>query len=571
MPLSLRVLLLIAAALAANDVRGQSSSPAMQAYGQLQSMRASADELVEAKGRGTDADLRAALAVLDRALARMDTPEIHDLAEGNAYLRYRRFDILCDKASLLERLGDRAGAVAALAQASLMGAMDVATTHPDLAPVIADPSAAAIRARYAASARLAQASAFKTVADAPLTDAQRLAGLSRIWSVARQNFAWFEHVPDLDWDRAYVDEIPKVTATRDTLAYYRELMRFMALLHDGHSNVYPSRSLAERLYARPGLDTARIEGAVVVTDVSDAAVAAAGVKPGDALLAIDGIPVAAYAARFVAPYQSASTSQDLELRTFAYGLLAGDSSKRVRLTLRDSRGRQRDVVAARSGWRRVHQTANESFEVRADGVAVLDASQFEDDAALKLLEQHRDELMHAKAFVLDLRRNGGGSSDFGLAILSTLSHEPLPAMAFRVRADNAFTLTRISSVLWQRLDSGDNGASPGSKFEGPVAVLIGPATFSAAEDTAATFKVMKRGLVVGLHSGGSTGQPALFDLPGGGHARICVKRDGYPDGSDFVGAGIQPDIVVPATLAAVREGRDPTLERAAEALLSQLH
>jgi C-terminal processing protease CtpA/Prc len=515
--------------------------------------------------------VRAALAELDRALALMDAPLTHDLAEGNVFLRYRRLDILREKAALLERLGDRRGAVAALAEASLMDATDLSKITTELAAVVADPAAAAIRARYAASARLAHASAFKTRDGAPLTDAERVAGLSRIWSVARQDFAWFEHVPALDWDRAYLDALPRVLAARDTLAYYRELMRFTALLHDGHSNAYVPESLADRVYVRPGLRTARVEGRVVVTAVVDAALAKANVKPGDEIVAIDGVAVADYAARFVAPYQSASTPQDLELRTFKYMLLAGDARKPVRITLRDAQGRRRDVTAARSGWQPVPVPPEDSFVVRSDGIAVLTATEFQNDAAPKLLEQHRDELMKAKGFILDLRRNGGGSTGYGLAILSTLGAEPLPEMAQRVRADNGFTQARGLGIVWQRLPDDTPALAPGPTFAGPVAVLIGPATFSAAEDTAATFKLMKRGLLVGTPSGGSTGQPLLFDLPGGGHARICVKRDGYPDGSDFVGRGIQPDIVVAPTVASVRDGSDPALAKAVETLLASAH
>jgi hypothetical protein len=55
-------------------------------------------------------------------------------------------------------------------------------------------------------------------------------------------------------------------------------------------------------------------------------------------------------------------------------------------------------------------------------------------------------------------------------------------------------------------------------------------------------------------------------LPGGGNARICSKRDTYPDGREFVGIGIQPDKVVRPTLADLRAGRDTVLEAALKEL-----
>lgn len=39
----------------------------------------------------------------------------------------------------------------------------------------------------------------------PLSEAQRIAGLSLFWSEARYNFANFDHVPGLDWNRAYLE------------------------------------------------------------------------------------------------------------------------------------------------------------------------------------------------------------------------------------------------------------------------------------------------------------------------------------------------------------------------------
>lgn len=144
-------------------------------------------------------------------------------------------------------------------------------------------------------------------------------------------------------------------------------------------------------------------------------------------------------------------------------------------------------------------------------------------------------------------------------------------MAQRVRTDNGYTRAHGLGIGWQRLPDDKLDLPPLPKFTGPVALLIGPATFSAAEDTAAIFKLMKRGVIVGTPSGGSTGQPFMFDLPGGGHARICVKRDGYPDGSDFVGQGVLPDIVVAPTLASVRARSDPALARAVAVLLAQAH
>jgi C-terminal processing protease CtpA/Prc len=75
---------------------------------------------------------------------------------------------------------------------------------------------------------------------------------------------------------------------------------------------------------------------------------------------------------------------------------------------------------------------------------------------------------------------------------------------------------------------------------------------------------MDRGEIVGQSTGGSTGQPLVIHLPGGGSARICSKRDRYPDGTEFVGVGVKPDIEIEPTIADFRSGRDAAVERALE-------
>lgn len=50
----------------------------------------------------------------------------------------------------------------------------------------------------------------------------------------------------------------------------------------------------------------------------------------------------------------------------------------------------------------------------------------------------------------------------------------------------------------------------------PVVLLTSAGTYSAAEDFAVAFDAAKRGTIIGETTGGSTGQPLMFKLPGGG-------------------------------------------------------
>jgi hypothetical protein len=54
-------------------------------------------------------------------------------------------------------------------------------------------------------------------------------------------------------------------------------------------------------------------------------------------------------------------------------------------------------------------------------------------------------------------------------------------------------------------------------------------------------------------------QTLFFFLPGRGQARVCTKRETYPDGRIFVGVGVQPQYVVHPKLDDLRHGKDTVL------------
>jgi C-terminal processing protease CtpA/Prc len=111
---------------------------------------------------------------------------------------------------------------------------------------------------------------------------------------------------------------------------------------------------------------------------------------------------------------------------------------------------------------------------------------------------------------------------------------------------------------------------PERTFVVPVAVLFGSSTYSAAEDFLAYMRAAPNCVFVGGPSAGSTGQPLRFEIPGGTRIGITSKHDTMPDGTEFVGYGVLPDIEIGQSLAAFQEGRDPVLEKAVEALEEQL-
>lgn len=521
----------------------------------------------------TPAQLRKGVARLEDSLRYLGQPDVDALAVGSPSLYYRGHDVRLDLARLYARLGMNDQAL------DTLDAMQRFAWLPDkLTGLTGDAAFAGLRAtpRFQhivkngeIAGRLWQEPAGNVPYQETLSVEQRIAGLTAFWSEARANFVYFDHVPDLDWNQAYLDFLPKVMAARTTRDYYDVLMRMSPLLKDGHTGVYAPAALNDHFYAHPPLVTALVQGRVMIERVESPSLAGR-VHPGDEIVAIDGLPVRRYAEERVGPYVNSSTPQDRSARMYTYQLLAGDVHDAVALTLRDHTGTERKETLARGGYGDVQPPAPRAFRMLPGGVAYIALDSFADDAGVVAFEQALPAILAARALVIDVRHNGGGSSDYGWKVLSYLSAQPIAMAPQYVRADD--TLQRAQGttmVAWRRISS--NNAAPfvlahPRIFSGKVAVLTGPRTYSAAEDFVVAFNGLRRGITVGEATGGSTGQPLMIDLPGGGRARICVKRDLTVDGHDFVGIGLQPAVAASQTVEALRAGRDAVLERALQAL-----
>jgi C-terminal processing protease CtpA/Prc len=435
---------------------------------------------------------------------------------------------------------------------------------------------ATARPRWEAKQRFWNSPALRTPFKENLSEDEKVAGLARFWSEAKYNFAWFEKVPDLDWDAKMLEYLPRVRSTKSTFEYYRVMMEFAALLKDAHTNVSPPRELQDDFRSRPPIGIILVEGRVLVTRViGDEALSAAGVRRGVELIAVDGLPVREYAARFVMPTVAASSEQDRELKALAYNLLSGPRDSKVRLQFRDEDGKTFEVTAQRLTPseldKRDTTPSRARFEFRTlDGghIAYVALNTFGERDIVTDFEKAWPEIRKAPALILDLRRNGGGNSGFGSQILSYLVAKGGDVEAVRTRLYRPAYRAWGHGEDWQN-DTWSVDAKPGEGYSGRMVLLAGPGTFSAAEDFATSFDILGAGVILGEPTGGSTGQPLSFSLPGGGSARVCTLQTRYADGRDFVGPGVQPKIRVAPTVADFRAGKDTVLESAEAYLRGQ--
>ena len=566
----------LAVTASANPANARDAKSIPHAYSHIQDLNNAGAELIY-RGPRKAPQLLQALRDLHQSMIAISKLRLR-VREDSAFLARvadRRRDNLRYQADAYAKLGDRKDALTCLEEwaAGSIWANEKQwlTKDKDLAGLHDDLRFKALVRRFDKLTARWDASAFLTSAKS-LSEAQRIAGLSLFWSEVRYNFAHFDHVPRLNWDRTYLKFIPKVIQARTLPAYYRVLMRLAPLLHDAHTNIYPPKSIQDHFYASPPIATALVQNHVVVTWVADPALAAKGVRVGDVVLTVDGLAVRQYAKKYVEPYVSSSTPQDLAVRLYDYQLLDGDHTRPVTLGLESALGKKLSVTLSREPDPRAKWRRSFEFRMLPHGIAYLSLGEFANDRGAKIFKEHLSQILSAKGLILDVRSNGGGSTNNGLEILSWLTRKPVPLPVLRSPQYIAtYRAWDGPSEQWKVLTGAGDAyqQSHDHHFDGPVAVLIGPRTFSAAEDFVVSFVAMKRGILVGRKTAGSSGQPLMFKLPGGGLARICTAQETFPDGRKFIDIGIAPEIKVRQTIADVRAGRDPVIAAAAAALLAE--
>ena len=409
-----------------------------------------------------------------------------------------------------------------------------------------------------------------------MSEAERIAGFARLWSEVQYNFAFFDQVPEVDWDQILIEYIPKVQAAKNDVDYYNVLRQCIALLKDGHTSVWgPS----DEPMCEPPIQVQAVQHQAVIVQVypidqirSDKLkdeLLTADLKPGDVITHVDGQSVQQILAEEIYPFISASTSQALDLKAYPK-LLLGDYGTRVSLDVFGLDGSKRKVTLTRRRYRFPDKSNEFECKELENGIVYVNLPSFGSDHVVKEFDNAFDKIEEARGLILDVRQNGGGSTSHGYAVLSRLVDKSVPGSHWKSRKYIAAYRAWGREEQWHQGDHDTIEPHKALHYGGPVVVLAGPSTASAAEDFVVAFQTSNRGKVIGQKTRGSTGQPLMLELPGGGHARICTKRDTYPDGREFVGIGVIPDVEIEPTRQNIAEERDVVLEKALEVLNSMI-
>ncbi|MGF1586084.1 MAG: S41 family peptidase [Bacteroidales bacterium] len=431
-----------------------------------------------------------------------------------------------------------------------------------------------------------------------ISDTDKIYGLSKIWKEVNNNFVFIDKIDKELWDKEYRRLISEVQKTENDFEYYRLLSYFVALVNDGHTRVWmPGNYQFDDVFGEFVLMCSYIENKVIVTRVHRDT--KNQIPIGTEIKRINGQEVIEYLKENIIPYISSSTDHyrfskavtdiflTMQETTYEFELVLPDETeKNISLTQTDY-----EVDIFDELYPSYTEHIPFEFYWLEEGIAYMAWNSFEDPAIVSLFREKLPELYKAEKLIIDLRNNRGGNARYGIQMLDYLTNDSI-LYSVQSRSRMHIPAHKVFGGHLQPKDTIGNkmlrdryvnyrndyydfpyesfNVNPETKkIVVPTAILIGHKTLSAAEDFLVSTDNQSHIIKIGEATGGSTGEPINFVLPGGGWLDICTKHSSYLCGKEYVGYGIQPDIVAKKSVKDVIENVDPALNSAIKYLKQQ--
>lgn len=322
-----------------------------------------------------------------------------------------------------------------------------------------------------------------------------------------EGYAYFgdHHV---DWEGVCQRLAPRARQVRDRGAFIALLETALDELHDAHAGLGTNTAHSFRLVPTGADLWADFVGnrAVVTAVRPHSAAARAGVRAGQELLAIGGIPIT----RALADRLGSNASVDTAARGWALrSLLAGRHDTRRQLTIATADG-SHDVVIA-DPPRAPHAAAAPLTAQRLSAQVgyIRINNSLGDDSLVPAFDAALADLASCPALLLDLRDTpSGGNTAVAEAVMGRFVHEA--QLYQRYELPNAGYQGR--SRLWAQYVT-PRGPFP---YQGKLIVLVDHWTGSMGEGMAIGLDGMRRGVVVGTAMAGLNGAVYSQTLPKSG-------------------------------------------------------
>lgn len=289
------------------------------------------------------------------------------------------------------------------------------------------------------------------------------------------------------------------------------------------------------------------------------------VNRGDKILKINDLSVDDFVENYV-KYVSSSKREHRYFQVFNKQFLLPE-----KIDVEFSDGKKRTFAKGQQ------QVDSKISHITFDEVLYIKLPSFKDpqneDGALDLIQSS----IKFDHIIFDLRGNGGGDTPgkllqklFNIHYPNWVESTPLLSGLELAEASNlglnlqANKFQGRQSLLmhncWTEPD-----ADP---FSGKIVCLVDIETGSAAEDFVMPLKYLGRATIIGESTAGSSGQPYFENVHDEFIFSVGAKRQYFPDGSEFEGVGISPDVFIDP-LQALVSSNDLALETALKLLKNQ--
>jgi carboxyl-terminal processing protease len=285
------------------------------------------------------------------------------------------------------------------------------------------------------------------------------------------------------------------------------------------------------------------EQVVVIAPFDGSPAAQAGIRSGDIIVTIDGIPV------------NTNTLAD------TIGRMRGAEGTSVKIGIMREGNPEPMVFTLKRSRVDLHSVKGEMLEA---GYAYLRISQFSEttgddlNATLKDLRKHNGAPL--KGLVLDLRDNPGGVLEAAVAVADAFLDSGVIVTAKGRTPDSKFEMD----------------ATPGDLLNGaPIVVLVNGGSASAAEIVAGALKDQHRAKLMGRTTFGKGSVQTIIPLSDDRAVKLTTSLYYTPSGVSINHRGIAPDIelerdskppATPAPEGAPLQQRDSEVKRALEEL-----
>ena len=257
----------------------------------------------------------------------------------------------------------------------------------------------------------------------------------------------------------------------------------------------------------------RTQQLVVAEAIENSPASKAGIKAGDAIVAIDG-----------------KSTKNMTLEG-AIGLIRGEIGKSI--TLKIARGAKSpfDVPLTRAQI----EVSSVFSEVKKEGalkVGYIRLAEFSSHSPEQMQKAIKDlNRQQVNAYVLDMRGNPGGLLQASVEIA-------------RMWLDNG----TIVKTVDRKGGNEDFRAVQGSLTQLPMAVLVDGNSASASEILAGALKDNRRAQIVGAQTFGKALVQSVHSLSDGSGMAVTVAHYYTPNGTDIGHKGVTPDVKIDLSL-----------------------